>query len=63
MDLASMGVRIEDVIARGARLPSPFNLNGNRVVIHHQTDPQALQDLLSVIRQLKAENAANQQAR
>jgi threonine aldolase len=50
-----MGIALKDIIERGAALPNPYILNGNRVVIHHQTDPQALQDLLSVIHQLQGE--------
>lgn len=50
-----MGISLNDVIERGAGLSNPFILNGNRVVIHHQTDPQALQELLSIIHQLQGE--------
>jgi threonine aldolase len=55
-DPSSIGVKIDDIIRAGQDLDRPFILNGSRVVIHHQTEVEAVEDLLTVIRRLKAQH-------
>ncbi|KAE8209426.1 hypothetical protein CF327_g6587 [Tilletia walkeri] len=62
-DLSPLGLYPDDLslaCTHPAYLPSgaePLKTSGNRLVLHHQTNPQALADFVEVLRRLKADPA------
>lgn len=46
------------VIARAATLPNPIAFNGARLVCHYQLDPQAVEDFIALIKEMKDEELA-----
>ena len=48
----------EEIIERASQLPEPISVGGSRLVVHIQTSPQAVEDLLGVIRKLAEEKKA-----
>lgn len=46
---------IESIFARLAALDDPITVKYNRLVIHHQTSPQAVEDLIACVREMKSE--------
>ena len=57
-DPSTVGVSYAEIIERAAALPEPIALGGSRLVVHIQTTPQAVEDLLAVVRQLAEEKKA-----
>nr|VWO96628.1 Alanine racemase TOXG (EC [Ganoderma boninense] len=57
-DPSPIGVTYEEIIERASQLPSPISVGGSRLVVHIQTSPQAVDDLLGVIRKLAEEKKA-----
>lgn len=54
-DLSPLNIDLNVLSARAASLPSPIRLGGPRLVIHLQTDPQAVDDLVVLIAEMKQE--------
>ncbi len=48
----------EEIIERASQLPEPISVGGSRLVVHIQTSPHAVEDLLGVIRKLVEEKKA-----
>ncbi|KAJ7630715.1 pyridoxal phosphate-dependent transferase [Roridomyces roridus] len=57
-DPASVGVTFDEIADRASQLAEPLVLGGSRLVVHIQTSESAVDDLLSVIRQLAEEKKA-----
>ncbi|KAJ7225742.1 pyridoxal phosphate-dependent transferase [Mycena pura] len=57
-DPAPVGVTFDEIADRASQLPEPLVLGGSRVVVHIQTSESAVEDFLSVIRQLAEEKKA-----
>ncbi|KAI0762766.1 pyridoxal phosphate-dependent transferase [Fomes fomentarius] len=57
-DPSPVGVTYTEIIERASQLPDPIALGGSRLAVHIQTDPQAVEDLISVVRQLAEEKKA-----
>lgn len=55
---APLGLTIDAVLARMSELPTPIQFMRERIVVHHQISPQAVEDLLAAMRQLKEEALA-----
>ena len=47
-------------MARLKSLPNPIILMRERCVVHHQTSPQAVEDFIDTIREMKQERAEGQ---
>ena len=58
-DPTPLGISYVEIVTRAAELPSPIKLGGSRLVVHIQTSPQAVDDLLALIRQLADEKKQN----
>jgi len=54
-DPAPIGVDYGEIAERAAALPNPIRLGGSRLVVHIQTTPEAVDDLLAVIAALAEE--------
>ena len=54
-DPAPLGLDFEEIGQRAEALPEPLILGGSRLVVHIQTAEQAIDDFLSLIRQLAEE--------
>ncbi|KAF7306721.1 Beta-elim-lyase domain-containing protein [Mycena indigotica] len=54
-DPSSIGVTYDEIGERASQLPEPLILGGSRVVVHIQTSEAAVNDFLSVVRQLSEE--------
>ncbi|KAL4243245.1 threonine aldolase family protein [Abortiporus biennis] len=54
-DPSPIGVEYSEIIEKAARLPEPIILYGSRLVVHIQTSPAAVDDLVSLIKQLAQE--------
>ncbi|KAI0670122.1 pyridoxal phosphate-dependent transferase [Trametes maxima] len=54
-DPSPIGVSYKEIVARAAALPSPIKVGGSRLVVHIQTSPQAVEDFLTVVRELAQE--------
>jgi hypothetical protein len=54
-DPRPIGLTYESVVAHCHDLPKPISLFSARLVVHHQTDPQAVEDFIGVIRRMKAD--------
>jgi threonine aldolase len=48
-------VTLDEIANKASQLPEPITLAGSRVVLHFQTTQEAVDDLLSVIRELGEE--------
>ncbi|KAE8246990.1 hypothetical protein A4X06_0g4776 [Tilletia controversa] len=68
-DLSPLGLHPDELslaCTQEKYLPSgalPVKTSGNRLVLHHQTDPSALVDLVEVLRRLKADPAGVREGR
>lgn len=51
-DPAPAGINLEQVAAALAALPDPITIGANRLVLHHQTSPQAVEDFIQVVKDL-----------
>lgn len=47
---------------RAGQLTSPIKMYGPRIVVHHQTDPKTIEDLLALVAELKVEFAEQAKA-
>lgn len=54
-DPSTIGVEYWEIVDRAAALPKPITVTGSRLVVHIQTSPEAVEDLLVVIKTLKQE--------
>jgi threonine aldolase len=54
----STGVTFDEIADRASDLPEPLVLGGSRLVVHIQTSESAVEDFLSVVRQLAEEKKA-----
>lgn len=43
---------------RAARLAQPLIANGSRLAVHFQTDPQAIDDLINIVKTIAEEKKA-----
>ena len=57
-DSANVGIPISEVVARAESLPDPIVIRGERLVVHVQTSPRAVEDLLELFKQLVEEKQA-----
>ncbi|KAJ7293353.1 pyridoxal phosphate-dependent transferase [Mycena rebaudengoi] len=57
-DPSSVGVTFDEIADRASDLPEPLILGGSRLVVHIQTTESAVQDFLSIVRQLAEEKKA-----
>ncbi|SNX87625.1 related to GLY1 - L-threonine aldolase, low-specific [Melanopsichium pennsylvanicum] len=55
LDTSSIDIAISELVARAAALPVPIKLGGGRMVVHYQIEKQAIDDLLELIKLMKAE--------
>ena len=55
LDTSSVGIPISELVSRAAQLEQPIKLGGGRMVIHHQIEKRAVDDLLDLIRVMKQE--------
>lgn len=56
-DPTPLGISYTELVTRAGELPSPLRLGGSRLVIHIQTSPKAVDDLIELIRVLAEEKA------
>lgn len=54
-DPSPVGVTYDEIAERGNALSEPLILGGSRLVIHIQTAEEAVEDFLSIVRQLAKE--------
>jgi len=54
-DPSPLGLHYGEIIERAEQLPEPMVLGGSRLVLHIQTSPKAIEDLLALIRTLAEE--------
>lgn len=54
-DPAPLGISYVEIVTRAAELPNPIRLGGSRLVVHIQTAPEAVEDLLELIREIAEE--------
>ncbi|PWN48455.1 hypothetical protein IE53DRAFT_319342 [Violaceomyces palustris] len=52
MDTSSVGIQVKQLVERAAALPRPVKLGGERMVIHHQIDKQAVVDVINLVKTL-----------
>jgi len=57
-DPSTVGVNYDEIADRASDLPEPLVLGGSRLVVHIQTSESAVNDFLSVVRQLAEEKKA-----
>ena len=57
-DPSPIGVSYTEVNERAAQLPEPITISASRLAIHIQTDPQAVEDLINVVKTLAEEKKA-----
>lgn len=57
-DPAPLGINFDEIAQRAEALPEPLILGGSRLVVHIQTSERAIDDFLSVVRQLAEEKRA-----
>ncbi|KAH9921961.1 pyridoxal phosphate-dependent transferase [Epithele typhae] len=57
-DPSPIGVSYAEIVERASSLPDPLKVGGSRLVVHIQTSPEAVEDLLTVIRDLAANKKA-----
>ncbi|ORX34285.1 pyridoxal phosphate-dependent transferase [Kockovaella imperatae] len=51
----SIGLTLDSVSARLKSLPVPITMMRERLVLHHQTSPQAVEDFIACVAEMKAE--------
>lgn len=56
-DPTPLGISYTELVTRASELPSPLRLGGSRLVVHIQTSPKAVDDLIELIRVLAEEKA------
>lgn len=54
-DPTPAGLTMGSIIARLEQLDDPIVIRGARCVIHHQTSPQAIEDFISCVAEMKLE--------
>lgn len=54
-DLSPLNISSADLATRAAALPRPITLWASRLVVHLQTEPEAIDDLLALIKEMKGE--------
>ncbi|KAI0690682.1 pyridoxal phosphate-dependent transferase [Cytidiella melzeri] len=52
-----LGISYQELVTRASELPAPIKLGGSRLVVHIQTSPQAVEDLIELVRVLADEKA------
>ncbi|TFK76863.1 hypothetical protein BDN72DRAFT_830033 [Pluteus cervinus] len=57
-DPAPIGVNYDEIAERASKLAHPLVLGGSRLVIHIQTSEEAVDDFLSIVRELAGEKKA-----
>ena len=57
-DPTPLGLTLDAVMARLKALPQPVLVMRERCVLHHQTSPQAVEDFVQCVREMKEEKAA-----
>ena len=57
-DTEPIGVSLASLIARAATLPDPIHFFGSRLVVHIQTSPSAVDDLIALVKAMAAERRA-----
>ncbi|CAL1696495.1 unnamed protein product [Somion occarium] len=57
-DPSPVGVDYVELVERADALPKPIKIGGSRLVLHVQTSPEAVEDLLALIRQIAEEKKA-----
>lgn len=57
-DPTPVGISYVELVQRARDLPKPIKLGGSRLVVHIQTSPQVVDDLLALIRELAEEKKA-----
>ena len=57
-DPSPIGVSYTEIVERASKLPEPIAIGGSRLVVHIQTSPQAVEDLLTIVRELAEEKKA-----
>jgi threonine aldolase len=50
-----LGLDYGEIAERAAQLPEPIKLGGSRLVVHIQTAPAAIDDLLALVREMAEE--------
>ena len=50
-----LGLTLDSIMARLKSLPIPITVMRERCVVHHQTSPQAVEDFIDTVREMKAE--------
>ncbi|OXG86691.1 threonine aldolase [Cryptococcus neoformans var. grubii Br795] len=54
-----IGLPLDAVMARLAALPDPIIIGGQRCVVHHQISPQAIEDFIGCVAEMKREKEEN----
>ncbi|KAI0343911.1 hypothetical protein BDW22DRAFT_1355132 [Trametopsis cervina] len=54
-DATPLGISFEELVTRASELPEPITLGGSRLVVHIQTAPKAVDDLIDLVRTLADE--------
>ncbi|KAK7694413.1 hypothetical protein QCA50_001599 [Cerrena zonata] len=57
-DPSTIGVDYVELVERADALPKPIKIGGSRLVLHIQTSTEAVEDLLSLLRQMAEEKKA-----
>ncbi|OCF55539.1 threonine aldolase [Kwoniella mangroviensis CBS 10435] len=57
----AIGLPLDAVMARLAALPNPIIVGRERCVVHHQITPQAVEDFIACVREMREEKKANGQ--
>ncbi|RSH80143.1 Threonine aldolase [Saitozyma podzolica] len=57
-DPAPIGLTLDSVMARLKALPEPILVMRERLVVHHQSSPQAVEDFIAVVAEMKKEREA-----
>ena len=53
-----MGIEYDEISERAAKLPEPLAVRGSRLVIHIQTEDQAVDDFLALVKTITEEKKA-----
>ena len=56
-DPTPLGISFQELVTKASELPEPIRLGGSRLVVHIQTSPEAVEDLIGLIRTLAEEKA------
>ena len=59
-DPVPIGLTIDSIMARLKSLPIPIQIMRERLVVHHQTSAQAVQEFVDAVREMKEEKMAGQ---